>query len=155
MPQSKATKLCSSAAVVSQSKSTELCSSSAAVVPQSKSTEMWSSAAPFHHDLWCFPFWTAPRYLFRKTYKPAYSRATQVTKINSLNQITEKVILMWAHTFHWRLWWFPWNVWEVKCKWTSVQTQFIVLQRSPQKMWSWVSLISTQVKKTCQWTVSF
>ena len=32
-------------------------------------------------------------YLFRKTYKPAYSRATQVTEINSLNQITEKVIL--------------------------------------------------------------
>ena len=42
-----------SAAVVPQSKSTELCSS-AAVVPQSKSTEMWSSAAPFHHDLWYF-----------------------------------------------------------------------------------------------------
>ena len=37
--QSKSTELCSSAAVVSQSKSTELCSS-AAVVPQSKSTEM-------------------------------------------------------------------------------------------------------------------
>ena len=43
-----------SAAVVPQSKSTELCSS-AAVVPQSKSTEMLSSAAaPFHHDLWYF-----------------------------------------------------------------------------------------------------
>ena len=41
------------AAVGSQSKSTELCSS-AAVVPQSKSTEMWSSAAPFHHNLWYF-----------------------------------------------------------------------------------------------------
>ena len=27
---------------------------SAAVVPQSKSTEMWSSAAPFDHDLWYF-----------------------------------------------------------------------------------------------------
>ena len=39
VPQSKFTELCSSAAVVSQSKSTELCSS-AAVVPQSKSTEM-------------------------------------------------------------------------------------------------------------------
>ena len=51
--QSKSTELCSSAAVVPQSKSTELCSS-AAVVPQSKSTEMWSSAAPFHHDLWYF-----------------------------------------------------------------------------------------------------
>ena len=39
VPQSKFTELCSSVAVVSQSKSTELCSS-AAVVSQSKSTEM-------------------------------------------------------------------------------------------------------------------
>ena len=39
--QSKFTELCSSAAIVSQSKSTELCSSEA-VVPQSKSTKMWS-----------------------------------------------------------------------------------------------------------------
>ena len=38
-----------SAAVVPQSKSTDLCSS-AAFDSQSKSTEMWSSAAPFHHD---------------------------------------------------------------------------------------------------------
>ena len=42
-----------SAARVSQSKSTELCSS-AAVVPQSKSTEKWSSAGPFDHDVWYF-----------------------------------------------------------------------------------------------------
>ena len=47
----------SSAAVVPQSKFTELCSS-AAVVPQSKSTEMWSSAAPFDHDLWYFRYRT-------------------------------------------------------------------------------------------------
>ena len=39
VPQSKFTELSSSAVVVSQSKSTELCSS-AAVVPPSKSTEM-------------------------------------------------------------------------------------------------------------------
>ena len=39
VPQSKSTELCTSAAVVPQSKSTELCSS-AAVVPQSKSIEM-------------------------------------------------------------------------------------------------------------------
>ena len=39
VPQSKFTELCSSAAIVSQSKSTELCSSEA-VVPQSKSTKM-------------------------------------------------------------------------------------------------------------------
>ena len=41
----------SSSAVVSQSKSTELCST-AAVMPQSKSSEGQSSAAPFDHDLW-------------------------------------------------------------------------------------------------------
>ena len=40
----------SSAAFVSQSKFTELCSS-AAVVSQRKSTELCSSAAPFDHDL--------------------------------------------------------------------------------------------------------
>ena len=50
VPQSKFTELCSSAAVVSQSKSTELCSSTA-VVSQSKSAEMSSSAALFDHDL--------------------------------------------------------------------------------------------------------
>ena len=59
VPQSKFTELCSSATVVSQSKSTELCSS-AAIVPQSKSTEMWSSAAPFDHDL---------RYFRHRTYE--------------------------------------------------------------------------------------
>ena len=42
-----------SAAVVPQSKSTELCSS-AAVVLQSKSVKMWSSAVPSHHDLGYF-----------------------------------------------------------------------------------------------------
>ena len=31
-------------------------------------------------------------YLFGNTYKPAYSSATQVTEINTLDQITEKVI---------------------------------------------------------------
>ena len=40
----------------------------------------------------------APCYLFRKTYKPAYSRATQVTEINSLNQITEKGKYWREHT---------------------------------------------------------
>ena len=40
----------SSAAIVPQSKFTELCSL-AAVVPRSKSTEMRSSAAPFDHAL--------------------------------------------------------------------------------------------------------
>ena len=44
VPQSKSTELCDSAAVVRQSKSTELCNS-VVVVPQSKSTELCSSAA--------------------------------------------------------------------------------------------------------------
>ena len=71
VPQTKSTELGSSAAVVPQSKSTELCSS-AAIVPQSKSTEMWSSAVPFHHDLWYFWHWTNEHFrsmLFGKTYK--------------------------------------------------------------------------------------
>ena len=55
--------LLSSAAVVSQSKSTELCST-AAVVPQSKSSEMWISAAPFDHDSWYFRLRTNELYLY-------------------------------------------------------------------------------------------
>ena len=54
--QSKSTELCSSAAVGRpQSKLTELCSS-VAVVPQSKSTDMWGLAAPFDHDFWHFRY---------------------------------------------------------------------------------------------------
>ena len=95
VPQSKSTELCSSAAVVPQSKSTELCIS-AAVVPQSKSTEMWSSAAPFHHDLWYFRHRTKEHlilglcYLFGKTYKqpteaPLKSlKSTNSTKLQHL-----------------------------------------------------------------------
>ena len=44
--------------VVPQSKFTGELWSSAAVIPQSKSTEMLSSTAPFHHDLWYFRHWT-------------------------------------------------------------------------------------------------
>ena len=40
VPQIKSTELCSSAAFIPQSKSTEMQSSAAAVIPQSKSTEM-------------------------------------------------------------------------------------------------------------------
>ena len=58
VPQSKSTELRSSAVVIPQSQSTEMWSSAAAaVILQSKSTEMWSSAAPFHHDVWCFRQW--------------------------------------------------------------------------------------------------
>ena len=107
-----------SAVVVPQSKSTELCSSSAAVVacvsgrrlevvgtpsplaclprarlPESTSTEMRLFI------LTCDIFGTrqtnilALRYLFEKTYKPAPSSAPQVTEINKLDQITENWLL--------------------------------------------------------------
>ena len=36
-------------------------------------------------------------YLFGKTYKPAHSSAPQVTEINKLDQITEKVIDVSTH----------------------------------------------------------
>ena len=79
-----------------QSKSTEMWSSAAAVIPQSKSTEMWSSAALFHHDLWYFRQWTNEHFssvLFIRNWTwPAHSSATQATEINTLDQITGKVI---------------------------------------------------------------
>ena len=51
-------------------------------------------------------------YLFGKTYKPAYSSAT-LKSLKSTHVIKLlKKLLTWAHTFHWRLWWFPWNVWD-------------------------------------------
>ena len=97
----------SSAAVVSQSKSTELCSS-AAVVPQSKSTEMWSSAAPFDHDLWYFRHRTNEHFnsmlFIRKTYKPAHSNATlESLKSTRSTKLLEKLLRWATHTFHWRL----------------------------------------------------
>ena len=72
---------------------------------------MWSSPAPFHLDLWYFRHRTN-EYFFNYLYaiyseklinQPTCSSAPQVTQINKLDQITEKVT--WAHTFHWRLWW--------------------------------------------------
>ena len=68
---------------------------SAAVVPQSKSTEMWSSAAPFHHDLWYFRHRTNEHFrsmLFvRKSLGTAHSSYSQVTEINTLDQITAHI----------------------------------------------------------------
>ena len=116
MPQSKFTELCNSASVVPQSKFTELCTS-AFVVPHSKSTELCSAADVVpkskpsgvnlpgcearRRHMACDIFGTGQRnilalcYLFAKTYKPAHSNdsnATQVTEINTLNQITGNVI---------------------------------------------------------------
>ena len=42
-----------------------------------------------------------------------------------------------------------------QCKWTSVQTQFIVPRRSPQKLWSWLFNINTSLKDLPVLTVSF
>ena len=82
-------------------------------------------------------------YLFGKTYKPAHSSATQVTKINTRDQITGKVIDVSrthipAEGFDDSL-----ETCEIeRCSW-SVQTQFIVARRSSQKLWSWVFNINT------------
>ena len=89
------TGLFSLAAVVPESKSTELCSS-AAVVPKSKPSCV--ARRPLCHevnlpgyearrrDMTCYIFGTG------QTYTPAHSSATQVTEINTLDQITGKVI---------------------------------------------------------------
>ena len=94
----------SSAAVVRQSKFTELCSL-AAVVSQSKSTEMWNSAAPFDHDLWYFRHhWQTNTlilcYLLGKTYKPAHSISATLEslKSNTLDQITGRSYWREPHT---------------------------------------------------------
>ena len=106
--------MCSnSAAVVPQSKSTEWCSSSAAVVPHRvnlpscvvtqrllchKVSLPRSEARQRLFFLTCDIFGTGQTnilalcYLFGKTYKPAHSSAPQVTEINKLDQITEKVV---------------------------------------------------------------
>ena len=118
------------------------------------------------HDLWYFRQRTNEHFssmLFICKTWPAHSSATQVTDINTLDQMTGKVVdVSRTHislTFHWRLWWFPWNVWN----WEVVSVNqcsntIIVPRRSPQEIWSGLGrfLISSQVKKTCQLvTVSF
>ena len=96
-----------------QSKSTEWCSSSAAVVPHRVNLPSGVvTQRPLCHKvslprcearrrfffLTCGIFGTGQTniltlcYLFGKTYKPAHSSVPQVTEINKLDQITEKVI---------------------------------------------------------------
>ena len=96
-----------------QSKSTEWCSSSAAVVPHRvnlpsgvvtqrslchKVSLPRCEARRRFFFLTCDIFGTGQThilalcYLFGKTYKPAHGSAPQVTEINKLDQITEKVI---------------------------------------------------------------
>ena len=146
-----------------QSKLTELCSS-AAVVPQSKSTEKWSSAAPFHHDLWYFRHGTNEHFSFMLFIWKKLINQPTVAPLKSLKSIhstklLEKLTTRAAHTFHWlSLWWFPWNVWnlEVKCKRTSVQTQFIVPGiLYHKKSVVWVFNINTSYKEDLPVTVLF
>ena len=87
----------SSAAVVPQSKSTELCSS-AAVVPQSKSTEL-CIARRRHWIMTCDTFGTGQTntltlcYLLGKTYKPAHSSATlESLKSTRSTKLLEKLL---------------------------------------------------------------
>ena len=105
VPQSKFTELCSSAAVVSQSKSTELCNS-AAVVPQSTWNLLRCEARRRHLIMICDVFGTGQTntltlcYLLGKTYKSLSSHWNQHARPNYW-----KKLLTWAaHTFHWRLW---------------------------------------------------
>ena len=93
--QSKSTELCNSAAVVRpQSKFTELCSS-AAVVSQSKSTEAWRR----HLIMTCDIFGTKQTntltlcYLLGKTFKPAHSSATlESLKSTRSTKLLEKLL---------------------------------------------------------------
>ena len=65
-------------------------------------------------------------YLFGKTDKPALSSTTQVTEINTLDQITGKVIDVSRTRILLKALMIP-----LKRKWTSVQIQFIVPWSSP------------------------
>ena len=106
------TGLFGSAAVIPQSKFTELCSS-AEVVPESKlNLSTFVAWRPLFHKvnlprcearrrhfmMTCDIFRTGQTnilalcYLLGKTYKPAHSNAIQVTEINTLDQITGKGI---------------------------------------------------------------
>ena len=88
---------------------------SAAVVPLSKSTEMWSSAVPFHHDLWYFRHRTNEHFssmLFIRKNVTTVAPLKPLKSIHSATKLLEKLLTWAAHTFHWRLWWFPWNVWN-------------------------------------------
>ena len=125
------TGLFSSVAFVPQSKSTELCSS-AAVLPKSKPScvarrqlchevNLPGCEARRRH-MTCDIFGTGQTnilalcYLFAKTYKPTHSSATQVTEINTLDQITRKIIDV-SRTH------IPLKALMIPLKWTSVQTQ--------------------------------
>ena len=153
--QGKSTELCSrSAAVVPQSKPTAMWNS-AAVVPQSKSTGVWSSAAPFHHDLW----------YFRHRKNEHFSSMLFIWK-KLINQPTVE-----QHSSHWNQHYTRPNYWKSywrehshstegfddsleTCERCSVSEPVFkhnsLCSSVHDKKCDLGSLISTQVKKTCQ-----
>ena len=92
----------------------------------SRLTEMWSSAAIFHVSLWLVIF-SAPDtaadkrnnfspfviYSEKLINQPTVAPRNESLKSTHSTRSVLRKLLMWAHQFHWRLWWFPWNVWEV------------------------------------------
>ena len=51
-------------------------------------------------------------YLFgKKRDQPTVAPLKPLKSIHS-TKLLEKLLTWAAHTFHWRLWWFPWNVWN-------------------------------------------
>ena len=114
----------------------------------SKSSGMWRLAALFHHDLWYFQHQTNEHFssVYVINWAKLINQPTEVP-LKSLQsthstKLLEKLLTWTTHTFYGRLWWFPQNVWnwEVQCKWTSVQTQFIVPQSSPTSSPGYCSL---------------
>ena len=111
----------SSAAVLPQSKFTELCRS-AAVVSQSKSCvarqPLYHKVNPPRYEAWrrhsimtCDIFGTGQTntltlgYLLGKTYKPAHCSATlESLKSRRSTKLLEKLLTWAAHTLDWRLW---------------------------------------------------
>ena len=133
VPQSKSTEWCSSSAAVVPHKVnlTEYCSGSAAVVPHKVnlpscevaqrplyhkvSPPRWGSAAPFHLDLWYFRHRTNKHVIYSEKLinQPTVEPFKSLKSTNSTKLL--KKLLTWAHAFHWRLWWFTWNVWYWEC----------------------------------------
>ena len=97
-------------------------------MPQSKSTRC--EARRHHFIMTCDIFGNRTN----KRDQPTVAPLKSLKSIHS-TKLLEKLLTWAAHTFHWRLWWFLWNVciWEVQCKWNSVQTQSLCPGVHPKK----------------------
>ena len=118
----------------------------------------WSEARRRNFILTCDIFGTGQKkilalcYLFGKTYKPTFRSATQVTEINTLDQITEN--------WYWREPHIPLEALIIPLKCVREISEPVLKHNSlcssvHHKKCGLGSLISTQVEKNCQWTVSF